>query len=695
MRINRGLVTILILVLFSKAGLSQQLRLGNNPWTVEKSAVLELQSANQGLLFTRIADTALINALNPPDGMVVYFTPTKRLLLRANGYWQSLASTTSGSSGWALNGNAVSAEKSLGTTDNYDLPFITNNTEKMRLTSDGNLAIGTSDFDATAPEKLLIDAGTTDSYNLLYAKGTRNGYLQFNIQNNSSQGQASTDIVATANNGTETTNYVNLGINGGGYNSANNILSGPNNGYLYSAGQDFMIGNTASSKSLILFTGGISGSNERMRITSAGKVGIGNTNPAEVLDVTGNLRFSGALMPGGSAGTAGYVLTSGGAGSAPAWVAPSAASGSWSQDGNSVASVKNLGTITNYHLPFITNNTERMRITNTGNVGIGTSTFDATYPEKLLVNAGTTTSYNLVNAKGSINSYLQLNIQNQSSGTAASSDIVATANNGTESVNFVNLGINSSGYSSTGVLGGANNAYLYSTGNDFVIGNSTSGKDLLFFTGGSSTTNERMRIDDAGLIGIGTSSPVVAFDLLNSSTGAVGNVKMHLARSGAGDIGVSFEQVGLSSYGIVYRDRNTVTGAQGRLAFVENYYPNASGTGNEKMCLDGTGNLGIATNAPASKLDVNGSAGLGIVTTSANLTLDETNYSVIITGGTPTITLPAASACARRIYVIVNHTIAGRTISSYRNFLNVGTTSVPANSSITIQSDGTNWYRIQ
>lgn len=473
----------------------------------------------------------------------------------------------------------------------------------MRLTSDGNLGIGTTDFDGDAPEKVLIDAGVTDSYNLLIAKGERNGYLQFNIQNNSSQGQASTDIVATANNGTETTNYVNLGINGGGYNSANNILSGPNNGYLFSAGQDFIIGNSATTKSLILFTGGISGSNERMRITSAGKVGIGTTSPAEVLDVTGNLKLTGAFMPGGSAGTAGYVLTSNGAGSAPTWTA-SAATSSWLLDGNSVSSVKNLGTTSNYSLPFITNNTERMRITNTGNVGIGTSTFNGTNPEKLLVHAGTTSSYNLINAKGSINNYLQLNIQNLSSGTAASSDIVATANNGTESVNFVNLGINSSGYSSTGVLGGANNAYLYSTGSDFVIGNSIADKNLLFFTGGSNTTNERMRID-------------------------------------------------------------------------------------------GNGNLGIATNAPASKLDVNGSAGLGIVTTSSNLTLDETNYTVIITGGTPAITLPAASTCARRIYIIVNHTLFGRTISAYLNFSGASVTSVGGSSSITIQSDGTNWYRIQ
>src|SRR5438874_3218841 len=93
MCINKWMGTILLLVLFSQAGLSQQLRLGNNPYTVEKSAVLELQSANQGLLFTRIADTALINVLNPPDGMVIYFNPSKQLLLRSNGYWKSFVTS--------------------------------------------------------------------------------------------------------------------------------------------------------------------------------------------------------------------------------------------------------------------------------------------------------------------------------------------------------------------------------------------------------------------------------------------------------------------------------------------------------------------------------------------------------------------------------------------------------------------------
>ena len=92
---------------------------------------------------------------------------------------------------------------------------------------------------------------------------------------------------------------------------------------------------------------------------------------------------------------------------------------------------------------------------------------------------------------------------------------------------------------------------------------------------------------------------------------------------------------------------------------------------------------------------MNGSTGFAITTTSSNLTLNSTHHTVIITGGAPTITLPAAgSTNTRRVYIIVNRTVSGVTITSYLNFSG-SSTSVGANSSITIQSDGTNWYRIQ
>jgi hypothetical protein len=58
---------------------------------------------------------------------------------------------------------------------------------------------------------------------------------------------------------------------------------------------------------------------EKMRINNAGNVGIGIAVPTQKLDVVGNVKFSGALMPNNSAGTSGQVLTSSGAGTPPTW----------------------------------------------------------------------------------------------------------------------------------------------------------------------------------------------------------------------------------------------------------------------------------------------------------------------------------------------------------------------------------------
>lgn len=57
-------------------------------------------------------------------------------------------------------------------------------------------------------------------------------------------------------------------------------------------------------------------------VTSAGmggRVGIGTHQPSEILDIVGNVKFSGALMPNSLPGTSGQVLTSAGTGVAPTW----------------------------------------------------------------------------------------------------------------------------------------------------------------------------------------------------------------------------------------------------------------------------------------------------------------------------------------------------------------------------------------
>jgi hypothetical protein len=53
--------------------------------------------------------------------------------------------------------------------------------------------------------------------------------------------------------------------------------------------------------------------------SSAQNVGIGTATPSEKLDVLGNLKFSGALMPNNNAGTVGRLLQSAGVGVPPTW----------------------------------------------------------------------------------------------------------------------------------------------------------------------------------------------------------------------------------------------------------------------------------------------------------------------------------------------------------------------------------------
>jgi hypothetical protein len=110
-------------------------------------------------------------------------------------------------------------------------------------------------------------------------------------------------------------------------------------------------------------------------------------------------------------------------------------------------------------------------------------------PEALFVWQPSLTSFNVISGKGDLNNYLQLNIQNKDQGVNASSDIVATSNNGNENGGYIDMGINSDIFS--GPIGGPLDAYLYTTGSHLHIGNITPNMPVQFFVGGIDTNTNR------------------------------------------------------------------------------------------------------------------------------------------------------------------------------------------------------------
>jgi hypothetical protein len=137
-----------------------------------------------------------------------------------------------------------------------------------------------------------------------------------------------------------------------------------------------------------------------------------------------------------------------------------------------------------------------------------TAPLDPTNPDLLFISASGIETYNLISAHSDYDSYVQLNVQNFSSGFTASADIVASNNTATETTNFINMGINGDGYAITDGIGSQNDAYLFSTGENLLIGNASEGKKVIIFNGtGSALDNARLFIVPEGTVGINSQDP--------------------------------------------------------------------------------------------------------------------------------------------------------------------------------------------
>jgi len=136
-----------LMILASRA--DAQVKIGTNGNIIAPASILELESNNQGLLLPRLADTAAINALNPPNGMLIYLTkvPSVGLYVRkviagvggweyitgalgGNGNFNSLnvaGSVTAGSFSGPLTGNATTATLAATATNSVNSTITNDN----------------------------------------------------------------------------------------------------------------------------------------------------------------------------------------------------------------------------------------------------------------------------------------------------------------------------------------------------------------------------------------------------------------------------------------------------------------------------------------------------------------------------------------------------------------------------------------
>jgi hypothetical protein len=566
------------------------------------------------------------------------------------------------------------------------MSFRTNAAERMRIDTSGNVLIGTTTI--PAGQKMVVlgggvqfSGGTSAQEGLRIQRdsgfarisGINNDNNTFNAISFFTSGTAALHITTGNNVGIGTSSPSRkLEVLKSGVDDVNVAVIGGGSG---AGGASVAIGASGTSSYIRGVNNGVSGytplnvggsvtvletnGSEKVRIDSSGNVGIGNAAPSYLLDLykaaSTVVRVRNSAATGGTPSTTHgeFVIESTDGNMGMQFLGSTTADQRILFSDTAAASGQIVYNHTSNYMALFTNTAERMRITSSGNVGIGTTSAPSA---KLNIQnplaAGASTNY-------------ALRINDSTTNTAGGTNLIGWSHNSNDLTDInvrAALGVTIDG-------GGAGN--------------------LVFRTGGYSSQAERVRIDSSGNVGIGTASPENPMTIQDIA-GSTFNRDFSIRNGDATNyhrLTLGYNAGSLAS-GVpanaqfLLAEKGGGYGTSGGLVLGNSDNAPVIFTTNatERMRIDSSGNVGVGTSSPAKQFEITKAsrALIGTLTDGATITPDfDANQNFTVTlGGNRTLANPTnVDAGQTGSIFVVQDATGGRTLSFGANWKFAGGTA--------------------